>query len=699
MRNFRLLKYYFLPLLLFIILFAVTLYVYFEFRHRAEAKTQVNFNRISDEAVSKLKNRLNDYIQILKGGKGFVSVSDTVTREEWKKYIEELQIQENFPGIQGVGYTIVFSSSQRKVVEEKIRREGFENFSVSPGGNRDIYSSIIYLEPFSGRNLRAFGFDMFSEPVRREAMIMARDSNAPAMSGRVILVQETQKDRQPGFLIYLPVYRGYPETVAERQSSLKGYVYSPFRATDLMRSVWQEHFRDIDIEVYDGDPSPETLLFNKFDNLDYFRKDQSRAYFKTVRFSMGGRQWTLYLSSLPGFGTSADRTQPVLVLVGGSIISLLVLFSMIFLVQVRSADELKETITDNASAALFMIDNNGNCTFMNPAAENMVGYSFRELKNRSMHEIVHYKHLDGTPYPAADCPIHRSARNSQELKRHEDVFFRKDGTPVYVMCTIRSVVQRDYEKGTLIEAVDITEDKKNKQAIMAQNEELKRINSELDNFIYTASHDLKAPISNIEALLTVIGDELGDKASEDILHVIGLMNTSVNRFKETIQDLTDISRIRKNVKQDVEQLDIEKIIEDVKAGIIDWIYTSKTSIRCDLSEVKTIRFSRTNFKSIIYNLISNAIKYRSPDRKPEVTIQTKRFNEYVLIIVRDNGLGISEKNIDKIFTMFKRFHNHVEGSGVGLYLVKRIVENAEGYIEVESELDKGTEFRIFLRQD
>jgi signal transduction histidine kinase len=102
-------------------------------------------------------------------------------------------------------------------------------------------------------------------------------------------------------------------------------------------------------------------------------------------------------------------------------------------------------------------------------------------------------------------------------------------------------------------------------------------------------------------------------------------------------------------------------------------------------------------RSILYNLLSNGLKYRSPHRQPEIRISAKKAEgDYLLLSVQDNGLGIKGKHKEQVFSMFKRLHNHADGTGVGLYIVKRIVENAGGTVEVESEVDKGLEFRLYL---
>ncbi|HEY8402107.1 MAG TPA: PAS domain S-box protein [Cytophagaceae bacterium] len=229
------------------------------------------------------------------------------------------------------------------------------------------------------------------------------------------------------------------------------------------------------------------------------------------------------------------------------------------------------------------------------------------------------------------------------------------------------------------------------------NEELKRINVDLDNFVYTASHDLKAPISNIEGLIDALDAELAPENIE-CKHIIGLMKLSVSKFKGTIKDLSEISRMQKNLEEEISLISFSDMVEDVKFSIIEMISSSGATIFTDFEACPEISFSRKNLKSILYNLISNAIKYRSNDRKPEVIVRTDLTDEWIILTVKDNGLGFKNNNSSKIFGMFKRLHDHVEGTGIGLYIVKRIIENAEGKIEVESEVGVGTIFRIYFKR-
>lgn len=236
--------------------------------------------------------------------------------------------------------------------------------------------------------------------------------------------------------------------------------------------------------------------------------------------------------------------------------------------------------------------------------------------------------------------------------------------------------------------------------LVKKNQDLEKINSDLDNFVYAASHDLKAPVSNIEGLTNLLLDCIQEEnvQNKKIFTSLSMIDFSIKKFKTTIQDLTDIAKINKHIFDDITLVDINEVIEEVTIMIQDMIHKSGAHIIVRTGACHEIRFSYSNLKSIIYNLLSNAVKYRHPDRTPEIIIETDYDDGNLLLSISDNGLGIDPKNHDKIFNMFKRLHNHIDGSGVGLFLVKRIVENAGGRIEVKSELEKGSTFKVYLNQ-
>jgi signal transduction histidine kinase len=235
-----------------------------------------------------------------------------------------------------------------------------------------------------------------------------------------------------------------------------------------------------------------------------------------------------------------------------------------------------------------------------------------------------------------------------------------------------------------------------RQELSAKNEELKRINNDLDNFIYTASHDLKAPISNLEGLIGLLETKTGSKWNESEKKIIELIEVSVLKLKRTIVDLTEITKVQKELNAEAEPILLEEVLKDVQTDVSQLIEESNVRIHTHF-EVPTIRFARKNIRSILYNLLTNAIKYRSPDRAIEINIASVQQDSFILLSFADNGLGIPAEQIEKIFLMFKRVHTHVEGSGIGLYIVKRIIENNGGRIEVESEPGRGTTFNMYFK--
>lgn len=638
---------------------------------------------------------MQDYLQILKGAKGLILASDSTSRGEWQRYYQSLNIPENYPGVLGIGLASYLTRGQENEFVEAVRKEGFKNFTISPAGNRDIYTPIVFLEPFEGRNLRAFGYDMFSEPRRRKAMETARDKDQAIISAKVRLVQETNKDVQAGFLLYLPIYKknNSPDTQEERQKNIMGFAYSPFRAGDLMTAVLAR-YTDIDIEIYDGDSiTKESILYNKDTILHYF-SNKTTEHSRLINLLIGGRTWKVYFSSLPSFDYSTYNL-PNLILLSGFIISVLIFLTIFSFSSSQQSNYVKQLITDNATAALFTLNSKGYCTFLNPAAIIMTGYTFEEIKQRPFHDLIHHSYPNGKEFPLSECPIHSAIVNIKEIRNHEDVFFRKDGSMLSVLCSASPIYQYGRPISTLMEVRDISVEKKSKQELIDTANQLQIINNDLDNFIYTASHDLKAPIANLEGLMNGLNKTVIAKFNDNENKLFDMVNLSINRLKRTIADLTEITKAQKDIDKERERISFKEILEDIKADLNLLIIESNPVFREDF-EVENIHYVKKDLRSVLYNLVSNSLKYRSPQRQLEINIKTYREENFTILEIKDNGLGIKQEYQNKLFKMFKRIHNHVEGSGIGLYILKRILENKGGKIDVYSKEEEGTSFKVYF---
>ena len=238
------------------------------------------------------------------------------------------------------------------------------------------------------------------------------------------------------------------------------------------------------------------------------------------------------------------------------------------------------------------------------------------------------------------------------------------------------------------------------QELIETNLLLTHVNADLDNFVYAASHDLKAPISNIQGLLQLLERNLpsDDLAAPNTKKVLRMMNNSVARFMKTIVNLSEITKLQKEANQPAESVNLAEVVRDVQMDIAQDIEKSGAQINVSIYACGPIHFAPKNLRSVVYNLLSNAIKYRSPHRKPVIDIRCEETPEYQVLTVSDNGLGMNLTAESKLFTMFRRLHDHVEGTGVGLYIVKKIVENAGGKIIVKSQLDQGSTFTVYFKR-
>ena len=275
-------------------------------------------------------------------------------------------------------------------------------------------------------------------------------------------------------------------------------------------------------------------------------------------------------------------------------------------------------------------------------------------------------------------------------------FLKADGSYAYVYN--RGYIVHN-ENGTpyrmLGSKVDLTNLKKVEDELRHSNETLRKINHDLDTFIYTASHDLKSPIANLEGLIGLLKRQMNGRLKEKEEKLLEMIDLSILKFNTTIKGLTEVTKVQKDVDTSKSQITFDNILQTVKEDIDYMIRDSNAKITSDF-QVEGMEYNKAHLKSIFYNLISNAIKYRDEQKPLEIKVSTELREDHVVLQVKDNGLGMNKDQQHKLFSIFKRFHTHVEGTGIGLYIVKRIIENNNGKITVESEEGKGTTFCVFF---
>ena len=484
----------------------VTLGLWYFVNENVKNEALGRFQFRSQEIQVAIEERLAAYEQVLRGGVAlFESTKLQVDREMFKTYVDNLNIEERYRGIQGIGFAIPVSPEEKDNHIREVRESGYPDYTIKPEGGREQYTSIIYLEPFSGRNLRAFGYDMYSEPIRRDAMKLARDTGLPSISGRVILVQETNEDVQTGFLLYLPVYKkNVPlNTVEERRSALFGYVYSAFRTRDFLEGVLgQRKIPDLAFSLFVLNSSEEKiLLYNS--NPEH---DATNSIFKETRGIDFQKHiyrhiYSLELNSLKPFEDSIEKEKSIAVLIVGLLVSL-VFFTVLWLTHtaktraVQHARKLNESLSaserrlrdilDLSPTLIFIKDLQGRYTFSNRENEMVTGIPRETIVGKTTQEVF--------PKQIADQFDANDKKVIETLVPQvvEEVVPQKEGPPLSFLSTQFPLFDANNKPYAICGiSTDITERKLAEQKLLKHQEQLEELVSARTQEIQKALIELR----------------------------------------------------------------------------------------------------------------------------------------------------------------------------------------------------------------
>jgi diguanylate cyclase (GGDEF)-like protein/PAS domain S-box-containing protein len=413
----------FLPWLVLAICLLATYQLWKNARKETQLALQTEFNFNALDASRRLARQMLAHEQLLRGVQGMFAASASVTRAEFHAYVNTLDLEKNYPGIQGLGFTLLIAKEKKDSHLAAVRREGFPAYSIRPDGVRDSYTSVLYLEPFSGRNLQAFGYDNYADPVRRAAMEGARDNGLCTISAKLKLVQEADSGVQAGFLMWLPVYKSDAahNTLAERRDNLLGWVGASFRMDDLMASIFDEHDKQIDMEIYDGEEMSDQTLMHDADKIRRDKGSPDSSFQSVSLLEIGRHNWTLVLSSLPGFDQRQNDQKPRFIALAGITVSILLALIAWILVhsryralqfsqalshelserkQAEAGIRLAATVFDTVDTAAMVTDKDTRIIKVNPAFSVITGYSPEEalgqtpgLLSSGAHPVEFYKEM------------------------------------------------------------------------------------------------------------------------------------------------------------------------------------------------------------------------------------------------------------------------------------------------------------------
>lgn len=293
---------------------------------------------IYHEFEQKLQIQLKANTQVLYNSAAFILSSDTITRTEWQEFQSINKSHTELPGVLAIGYSIVIWPNQLESFEKKICEEGFPKFKVFPEGERDCYTSILFIEPFSGPNKLVLGFDSFSEPIRQKAMALSRDSDVAVISDKLLLLPVFESRSYIGTVMFAPVFRnGVPkQSLEERRLAIKGWVFTTFRMDDLIKSILGDwNVQNVRLKVYDDNLLiPEKLMFDSDSVFNVKHIESANSEWK-VPVNFNNKTWTLQFTNY-----SRDMFvfpfQVIRIFLGGLLISLLLFILAINLIAARA---------------------------------------------------------------------------------------------------------------------------------------------------------------------------------------------------------------------------------------------------------------------------------------------------------------------------------------------------------------------------
>lgn len=553
------------------------------FSYQVKVDTQLRerqrFDLYCREIQVKIETRLAKQKQMLLSGVAMFESSENVTRDEWQRYVKRLSLSRDLDGVQALGFSLWIKPEQLKTHEESVRKEGFPNYYVKPEGKRDAYTAIIYIEPFLDRNLRAFGYDMYSESVRHAALSRSVDEDTVTLSGKVILLQETETDVQAGTLMYAPIFqKNKPlNTPQQRWDALFGWVYSPFRMTDLLRNIvlnaLDVNDGNLQLSVYDGEEMTNEHLLYQSSSIS---SDKLPVFSSKKQMQSFGTTWTLYFEQFDSFEKKFGNRQLWIVASTGTFISLLLFFL---------------------------------------------------------------------------------------LRSH--FLLQKNATRI---------------------ALELTKQVREKEAKLAST------NADLLQFTTVSAHHLQEPARRLVSFVQRLRHELRyiTAENEDVAISLHFIEQSALRQRALVRDIQRYLAATEP-RATVKPVFLTEILEKVLKYHADAIHKTQASVDYGTA-LPAVLIDRPRLYDIFNILLNNALTYQQPDCPPQIRIYCKQKGARIFCYVEDNGIGISAQYRERVFWVFERLqvNDNQESTGVGLAIVKRIVESCNGSVELLDTAGGGT---------
>lgn len=713
--------------LVLIICLSLTFSVFFYVMKRNNILKEQEFKSQFNYIKNQISERMENHARILQSGAALFYASDKLTREEWYTFAHHQNINKILPGIIGFGFSIIIPHSDLSSHIRNVKREGFPQYKVIPEGERSIYTSILFIEPFQGRNKEHLGYDMFSDPIRRTAMENSRDLNAPVLSSRVKPLQgKIDNEENVEAVMYVPVYRkGFPiGNLEERRKAIYGWVYSPYQLKDLFLGIVTDSSSTTasnsyrNFQVFDSEEvSMQTLIYEDLYRGDSQKFVTARNFTRNITMNFYGQKWTLHFTQRYDEFFSKESKSTWILLLIGILISFL-LFKLVNSFQearskaLKLAENLKESenrlnfATEASGIGVWDLDINDLSVVRSLQHDKIFGYSelqpywsydfFLEHVFEEDRGMVNEKFLNA---------IETEGESSFECRiRRVDKVIR------WIWVTGCHSTEMNGKKKRIVGIVqDISERKKTDLELSVANSELleakaaaELANAAKSNFLSNMSHEIRTPMNAIIGMANLLSET---KLDTQQMSYVEIFKKSGFNLLHIINDVLDLSKIESG-KFSIESAEFQprEIIRDimeilkVKAEEKKLLLTHEVSFNTP----ETLLGDEFRIKQILTNLIGNSIKFTNSGsihvEMSKNVNKSKKGN--IFFSVKDTGIGINKKVQEKLFHSYTQANSSTSklygGTGLGLEISKKLVESMGGEIWLDSEEGIGTKVSFTL---
>lgn len=687
----------------FIIALAITFLFWLNARNDAMDEAKIRFDRSTIETINKINHRMETYANTLQSGTALLNTVEKMNRQKWNIYFSSLEMAEHYPGFQGIGFSKLIPSDQLPAHFAQMRKDGFPEYEIKPSEKREEYHSIIYLEPLDERNKRAIGYDMFSNPIRKKAMIHARDTGEITLSSKVTLVQENKTNIQAGFLMYVPFYHTSKAslTQAQRNKYFEGFVYAPFRAQDLMSEILANQDPKIAVKIYDGILVNEENLLYKSDN---FTKNKP-LFTSTIPIEMYGQTWTVVFQTQASFKETINSDHYRLIILAGLPISLLLLLTGLSFSQtveqaqtmarkmtseIRALNNELETIIDTAPNPIILHTQDGTIVKINKAWKDSCGYTLEETPTTDIWvDKSHKKNHENVKEH-----IRSLFTISEKIDEGEFTFYSKSGERVTWQFSSAPFGVIDGKKAVVSSAMDVTELKNKDDLMMMQSR-----HAAMGEMINMIAHQWRQPLASISAISGLLSLEvmMDQYENEHFTQKLDLISELSLELSNTINDFRNFFKEDK-----VKELTTWRELVEGSLAMIKPVLISKLiKVETDFHENDSFKTYPREIRQVILNLIKNAEDVLVDNATTEATIWIRTMREGTMrcLEIEDNGGGIPEEILNHIFEPYFSTKMEKNGTGIGLYMSKSIVEkHGNGTLSVYNT-ERGACFKITFPLD